>query len=82
MKSFIDSQFEITHNDSDRIGKDDFLLLYNEIHKCKLTFRHLLSDIKRLNIEYDRQKRCKGKKGCLVGIKYKDYIDDKDNFIE
>ena len=82
MKSFIDSQFEITHNDSDRIGKDDFLLLYNEIHKCKLTFRHLLSDIKRLNIEYDRQKRWKGKKGCLIGIKYKDYIDDKDNFIE
>lgn len=83
MKDFINSQFEITNDDSDRIGKDDFVMMYNEKFKLKLRFRQLLSDIKRLGIVYERQKRCNGKKGCLVGIKYKSYYqDDDDEFIE
>jgi P4 family phage/plasmid primase-like protien len=83
MKDFINSQFEITNDDSDRIGKDDFVMMYNEKFKLKLRFRQLLSDIKRLGIVYHRQKRCNGKQGCLVGIKYKSYYqDDDDEFIE
>jgi P4 family phage/plasmid primase-like protien len=76
MKSFINDQFEITNNDSDRIGKDEFVSMYNERFRLKLRFRQLLSDIKRLGIEYNRQKRHNGKKGCLIGIKYKSIYED------
>ncbi len=37
-------------------------------------------DIKRLGITYNRQKRCKGLKGCLIGIKYLNVINDDDDF--
>lgn len=83
MKSFVNNHFDITHDEKHRLTKNDFVSLYNEVNKCKVTFRHLLSDIKRLNIEYHRKKRCKGVQGCLVGIRYKNFVnDDDDDFIE
>ena len=80
MKSFIKNNFEITHDDADRLTKEEFVILYNECNRTKLSFRHLLSDIKRLGITYNRQKRCKGLKGCLIGIKYLNVINDDDDF--
>ena len=78
MKSFINNNFEITHNDKDRLSKDEFVLLYNECNKTKLSFRQLLSDIKRLDIEYNRNKRHNNVKGCLIGIKYLNSYNDND----
>ena len=52
--------------------------MYNECNKTKLSFRQLLSDIKRLDIEYNRNKRHNNVKGCLIGIKYLNSYNDND----
>jgi hypothetical protein len=79
MKLFIKNNFEITYDENDRIGKDDFTNLYNEQNRCKLSFRHLVSDVKRLDIKYNKQKRCNGKQGCLMGIRYITFDNDDDD---
>jgi P4 family phage/plasmid primase-like protien len=80
MKSFLNDTIDITNNDSDRISKLDFSDAYNIYYKTKLSFSQLLSDIKRHNIDYHRKKRCDGKQGCLVGIKFKNYKDEGYDF--
>jgi len=79
MKLFINNNFEITHDENDRIGKNEFTTLYNEQNRTKLTFRHLVSDIRRLDITYSKAKRCNSQKGCLVGIRYIDFNNDSNN---
>lgn len=42
MKTFVDNNFEITNDTSDRIHKDDFVEIYNEINKTKLNWTHII----------------------------------------
>ena len=71
-KSFIDDYFIITNNNKDRISKNEFVSMFNQINKSKIEFKHLNNDLKRLNISYDRNKRINGCKGCLLGLKIRD----------
>ena len=71
-KSFIDDYFIITNNTKDRISKNEFVSMFNQINKSKVEFKHLNNDLKRLNILCDRNKRINGCKGCLLGLKIRD----------
>ncbi|ARF10103.1 DNA primase [Indivirus ILV1] len=82
MKTFIDKYYEQTNNDDDRIHKNDFVDLYNQDNKTKLSWAHLMSDAKRLGLIYKNDGRVKGAgtkapKGVIVGLKL---IDD-DEFL-
>jgi len=73
VKDFIDQNFDLTNHEQDRIHKDDFLQMYRDATNLKYTeFRHLLSDLKRLNIKYDRKAKRDNKVGCVIGLKLKD----------
>ena len=78
IKTFIDSCFDITNDEKDRIHKDDFVQLYNSVNKTKLNWTHLMSDVRRIGLIYDRDKRMDGKKGVLLGIKLK----NNEGFLE
>ncbi len=71
MKSFIDSMFETTGSDDDRIHKDAFKDLYNSYYKCNFAWTSILTEIKRCNLTYDREKRVNGNRGVIIGIKQK-----------
>lgn len=93
MKSFIEKKYIQTGLDQDRISKEEFTEAYNTYignKTNKLRWAFLLSDIKRLGIKYDRQKRAGGHQGCLIGLKEKAEEDllgiqqtnDEDNNIK
>jgi hypothetical protein len=71
MKSFIDTIFETTGRDEDRIHKDTFKDLYNSYYKCNFAWTSILTEIKRCNLNYDREKRVNGNRGVIIGIKQK-----------
>lgn len=77
MKSFIDSMFETTGRDDDRIHKDAFKDLYNNYYKCNFAWTSILTEIKRCNITYDREKRVNGNRGVIIGIKLKNSSENK-----
>ena len=79
MKTFIDSNFEITNDNKDRIHKDDFVEFYNEINKTKLNWTYLMSDVKRIGLIYDRIKRVDNKKGVILGLKRKEMLLENNN---
>lgn len=70
MKNFIEKFFTITHSHNDRISKDDFLILYNDANNTKMQWNHLLPDIKRIGLVYDKNKRVHNSRGIICGIKY------------
>ncbi|AYV76838.1 MAG: DNA primase [Barrevirus sp.] len=70
MKSFIETHYEITGSDADRIHKDDFVKTYNFYNGTKHTWAILMSDAKR-HLTYDRCKRANNLQGALMGIKRK-----------
>jgi hypothetical protein len=65
----IEKKYIITKDKNDIINKDDFLLEYNNYYNSNFKFNNILADIKRFNIEYDRQKQYNFKRGFLIGIK-------------
>lgn len=73
-KDFINNYYITTNSDKDRIHKDDLVELYNTTNKKKINWTHLMSDVKRIGLIYDRDKREFGskKKGVIMGIKRKD----------
>jgi len=95
MKQFLNDNFDITKNDDDRISKKEFHEMYINATGLKLTdWSGLLSDIKRLNLQYDSCKKRvvyngKSEHGVILGIKKKhqskeddtndiDFIDDDE----
>jgi hypothetical protein len=95
MKQFLNDNFDITKNDDDRISKKEFHEMYINATGLKLTdWSGLLSDIKRLNLQYDSCKKRvvyngKSEHGVILGIKKKhqskeddsneiDFVDDCD----
>lgn len=83
-KQFIDDNFIITGNDEDRVSKDDFVDIYRRKTNLKnVTFRNLLSDIKRLKLNYNRGLRPIGApkghpRGVIIGIKPKEISEDDE----
>ena len=86
MKYFIENNYEITNNHEDKILINDFIEQYSAfIRDSKKTSRATIkSEIERLNmgIEYNRNARKAGQRGCITGLKEKasqDELDANDN---
>jgi hypothetical protein len=80
MKNFIDNHFDITKDEDDRITKDEFKLLFNQYTGCNHAWTSILSDIKRVGLDYDKSKRACyngiSLRGVILGIKKKAKEDD------
>jgi predicted RNase H-like nuclease (RuvC/YqgF family) len=85
MKQFLNDNFDITKNDDDRISKKEFHEMYINATGLKLTdWSGLLSDIKRLNLQYDSCKKRvvyngKSEHGVILGIKKKHQSKEDDS---
>jgi len=79
-KNFIDNSFDITRDDSDRMQVDEFMEMYNRHSKCNYAWSTVHSDLKRLGIEFnrDKSKMVNGisQKRCIIGIKPKSQVDE------
>ena len=80
MQEFINSCVTITNNDDDRIYKEEFRSVYNAHSKLNFNWITILSDVRRTGLDYNKEKRCNynglSQKGCIVGIKFRDFTDD------
>ncbi len=89
MKNFMDNHFDITKDEDDRITKDEFKIMFNQYTGCNHAWTSILSDIKRVGLDYDKSKRScyngMSLRGVITGIKKKTQeaeYDDKTNFID
>lgn len=73
---FLDSRYVRTKNKNDRVPKDVFTDTYNEKRSIKKDWFTLLSEINRVKIEYNKDIRSRGVRGCLVGIRERTEEDD------
>src|SRR3989304_2973236 len=72
-KRFIEIKFDITGKDEDRIGKERFVMIYNEYMKTKKQWKDIMDDVKRSAIiTYDKAKRIDNIRGVIIGLKEKD----------
>lgn len=79
MQYFVNKYYEITNVDDDRIHRDTFLDLYNEMNKTKFKWNEISSDVKRIGLIYARQKRVDGLQGAICGLRLLNTDDQKDN---
>jgi hypothetical protein len=72
-KNFFENHFEITNNESDRIAKDELRDMYNSYTKCNFSASSIMTDIQRLQLNYNRGLRCMyngvSLRGVIIGIK-------------
>lgn len=81
MAIYIDENYEITKDEKhDRIHKEEFLLNWNTKHKTKSSWSQIMSDVKRF-LKYDKDAKVDGKRGCLMGVRYKILKMDDDDSI-
>ncbi len=71
IKTFIDDNFTRTDKSSDVVNKNEILELKNSLSKNKMTWQYILSDLKRLRLDYNKDKMKDGIKGCVIGLKLK-----------
>lgn len=80
-KNFFDDHFELTTNQNDRIAKTELHDMYNHHTKCNFSPSTLMTEIKRLQLRYDKGLRCvyngQSVRGVLTGIKKKT-VDEKE----
>ena len=70
MAIFIDQVFDHTSDPNHKIHKDDFTALYNKYLKTTypISWAKILSDVKRLKLNYHKDWSDKGKRGVLSGL--------------
>jgi phage/plasmid-associated DNA primase len=83
IQDFIDAQLVITNEPTDRIGKNDmrteFIKIYPEKH---LTVQQLISSLKEKKIQYEAKFRHNNVQGCYIGVKHKNIVDEKMDFVQ
>jgi len=80
-KNIIDKYFTITDCDEDRIHKDEYIeIIKDRIHKDEyieiirnemeknVSWKYILSETKRVGLNYNRAERINGKRGVIIGI--------------
>ena len=84
-KNFIDNNFDITRDSSDRMHVDEFMEMYNRSSRCNYAWSTVHSDLKRLGIEFNRDARKivngVSLKRCILGIKPKEAKEEPE-FVE
>ena len=71
--------FEITGDIADVVNRDDALESFNAMSgKSQYGWKSLLSEMKRVGIEYDRCKKKANVRGCFLGLNLKDADASED----
>jgi energy-coupling factor transporter ATP-binding protein EcfA2 len=74
-KMFFDNHFDITNNENDRTSKDEIHEMFNRYSKCNFSATSVMTDIKRLQLNYQRLLCCMyngtSRRGVVIGIKHK-----------
>jgi hypothetical protein len=72
---FFDNHFDITNNENDRTSKDEIHEMFNRYSKCNFSATSVMTDIKRLQLNYQRLLCCMyngtSRRGVVIGIKHK-----------
>jgi phage/plasmid-associated DNA primase len=82
-KNFFDNHFEISNNKDDKISKDEIRDMYNRHTKCNFSASSIMTDIQRLQLNYEKGNRVVYNgisiRGIVVGIKKKsvEYADEE-----
>jgi len=83
-KNFFDDHFELTTDPNDRIAKTELHDMYNHHTKCNFSPSTLMTEIKRLQLRYDKGLRCvyngQSVRGVLTGIKKKTADEKKIDY--
>lgn len=81
-KNFFDDHFDITNLDTDRIAKAELHEMYNSHTKCNFSPSTIMTEIKRLQLRYDRSLRCiyngNSMRGVILGIKKKSHNSESE----
>lgn len=77
---FLSDHFIITKDSTDRIGRLEFMELYNLVFKTKKEFKYIISDIRTAGLIYDKQLRSPfdGKFGCILGLRFIEDVKRKN----
>jgi len=74
IQDFIDSELIITENETDRIGKDRMLTLYQARYPGKrMNIQNIISALKDKNLKYSGQHRINKVRGCFLFVKEKEH---------
>jgi len=83
-KNFFEDHFELTTDPNDRIAKTELHDMYNHHTKCNFSPSTLMTEIKRLQLRYDKALRCvyngQSVRGVLTGIKKKTADEKKTDY--
>ena len=86
MMTFIENNLDKTNKTEDIIAKEEFKCMFNAYTKCNYAWTTVLSDIKRCNLTYskDRWGMHNGIKtrGVIVGLKKKECSNNEVDFVE
>lgn len=72
MGYFLKEFYVITNDDDDKIHGDEFVDEYNDFYNTKLKKAFILNEIKKHNIEYNKNRSVNKKRGVLMGLTKKE----------
>ena len=67
-KNIIDKYFTITDDEEDRIHKNEYIEIIRGEMEKNVSWKYILSETKRIGLNYSRDMRFNGLKGCIFGI--------------
>lgn len=79
MGNFLKEFYVITNDDDDKIHGDEFVDEYNDFYNTKLKKAFILNEIKKHNIEYNKNRLVNKKRGVLVGLTKKEIELNNDD---
>ena len=68
-KNIIDKYFTITDDEEDRIHKNEYIEIIRGEMEKNVSWKYILSETKRIGLNYNRQMRINGLQGVILGIK-------------
>ena len=68
-KNIIDKYFTITDDEEDRIHKSEYIEIIRSEMEKNVSWKYILSETKRIGLNYNRQMRINGLQGVILGIK-------------
>jgi hypothetical protein len=80
IQDFIDAKLRFTHDNTDRIGKNEMQALYHKLYPTKnISVQSLVSLLKGKGVKWEPDKRCHGIKGVFTGVLEKTIENDDEN---
>ena len=68
-KNIIDKYFTVTDDEEDRIHKTEYIEIIRDEMEKNVSWKYILSETKRIGLNYNRGLRINGLQGVILGIK-------------